>query len=246
MDLAAEFGRLEEHFNKSIESFNRRLQLAVSAPEKPTSLEALLNDLTAFKNNISSSLLHIKNLFINIDSRMDAIENETRKSSILIHGIVEGDSEDPVVLVEDVVEKLNLSDSFSSEECIEKVYRLGKKKDKASGNPRPLLVTFTKQKYKNKFWYSKKKLKGTKILITEFLTRGRQELYRRCRIAFGPGKVWTQDGSINVLVGNKRMVISSSSQIPALEQSTAVEDDLGSQASQKQRSTRTRSKNVSR
>lgn len=147
MDLAAEFGRLEEHFNNSIESFNKRLQLAVSAPEKPSSLDTLLNDFTAFKKNISSSLSHIKDLFTNIDSRMDAIENETRKSCILIHGVVEEDGENPVLLVENVVEKLNLSDGFSWEGCIENVHRLGKTKDGASANPR-LLVTFEKQKYK--------------------------------------------------------------------------------------------------
>ena len=49
---------------------------------------------------------------------------------------------------------------------------------------------------------AKKKLKGTRTVITESLTKERYALYQRCIDKYGREKTWTLDGRIYCLTGN--------------------------------------------
>ena len=48
---------------------------------------------------------------------------------------------------------------------------------------------------------AKKKLKGSRTVITENLTKERYELYRKCIDTYGRDKTWTLDGRIYCLTG---------------------------------------------
>ncbi|KAG5890439.1 hypothetical protein JTB14_025845 [Gonioctena quinquepunctata] len=58
--------------------------------------------------------------------------------------------------------------------------------EKSTENSRPLPITFTNYKYKNSVWSGKKELEGSTIIITEFLTKKRQALYK--------GSIWYTQG----------------------------------------------------
>ena len=61
---------------------------------------------------------------------------------------------------------------------------------------------------------AKKKIKGTRTVITENLMKDRYVLYKKCMEKFGREKVWTLDGRIYCLTGKdingreERIVIS--------------------------------------
>ena len=65
--------------------------------------------------------------------------------------------------------------------------------------PRPLLVKFNSEKVKNMIFRKKSKLKGTGIVITEFLTPTRSQLLKKCFEKIpGEKSIWTDNGRILV------------------------------------------------
>ena len=64
---------------------------------------------------------------------------------------------------------------------------------------------------------AKRKLKGSKIVITEHLTRRRYKLFKLAKEAFGVRNVWTLDGKIFTNKGvdseDRRYLIKSESDI---------------------------------
>lgn len=222
MDLPAEFRRLEEHFNVTIDNFSSRLQRAIDTSCSDSSLNHLQEDFSAFKENITSALNDIRKIFVNLDDRIEALESDSRKNCILVHGVAETENEAPLSLIENVIALVKLESHLPSEKCIDDVHRLGRPISQKNSKPRPILVTFTKFSYKNSIWSAKKRLKGSGILINEFLTRKRQKLYGDARAAFGTQNVWTQNGYIHAAVEKRKIRISSSSQIHELKS-----DDVG-------------------
>lgn len=248
MDFSAEFRKLEEHFNSSISNFNIRLQRAIDTSGTTPSFKHLQDDFSAFKNDITSALDDIGKIFVNFDCRIDTLENESRKNCILIHGVGEKETEDPVSLLENVIATMGLEADIPTDVCLDDIHRLGKPLNMETTRPRPLLVTFTKFKYKNTIWSAKKKLKGSGIVITEFLTKRRQKLYADARTALGSKNVWTHNGEIHVVVGKRRSKICSSLQIQELKSTDVHEAEAAPSQRLPSQSARphTRSRNVSK
>ena len=68
-----------------------------------------------------------------------------------------------------------------------------------NNKPRPLLVKFNSEKVKNMIFRKKKALKGTGIVITEFLTPTRSTLLKKCFEKITVDKsIWTDNGRILV------------------------------------------------
>lgn len=248
MDLPEEFRRLEEHFNISIGNFSSRLQRAIDTSGNDPYLNHLQEDFSAFKQNITGALNDIRKIFVNFDDRIEALENDSRKTCILVHGVAETEDEVPLLLVENVIAIMKLESHLPSEKCIDDVHRLGRPTGQNNSKPRPLLVTFTKFSYKNSMWSAKRKLKGSGILITEFLTRKRQKLYGDARTAFGSQNVWTQNGYIHAAVGKRKIKISSLSQIHELRSAAVGGAEAARSQNLPTKGSRpnTRSKNVSK
>ncbi|CAH2097846.1 unnamed protein product [Euphydryas editha] len=60
-------------------------------------------------------------------------------------------------------------------------------------------------------------LKGTKITLTEFLTKSRQDIFAEARNHFGLKKCWSADGVIVILLPDKtRAKITSSLELKKL------------------------------
>lgn len=69
------------------------------------------------------------------------------------------------------------------------------------------MVEFTNRWKKDEVFVNKSKLRGTKVMCTEFLTRTRYEIFQKC-IAVYKKQCWTRNGVIVVLLkdGTKRFV----------------------------------------
>lgn len=98
-------------------------------------------------------------------------------------------------------------------DSLERCHRLGSKKDAA----RPILVRFSSIQLRARAWKAKTMLKGSKITLTEFLTKARQDLFVAARNHIELKKCWSADGVIIALLPNKkRAKIASSHELKKL------------------------------
>ncbi len=74
--------------------------------------------------------------------------------------------------------------------------------DRSTRNPRPVIVKFTSYEPRRAIFTSRRKLKGTHIVITENLTRRRVDLLRTARDTPNVEASLTSDGRIVCLLTN--------------------------------------------
>ena len=79
-----------------------------------------------------------------------------------------------------------------TEDDADRSRRLGKRSTNHNKS-RPIIVKLVKYNIRRKIFYSKKKLKGKKISITESLTKVRMEALRKSQEEFGFCNVWLSD-----------------------------------------------------
>lgn len=198
-------------FSSRMGEFEKNLPLSGSTAPNPT-VKTLAADFQAFKSFVWKSLSILKFQVELVALGLDRLETQSRRKVLLFHGMKEDKDEDVqqkiLVLLSN---KLKMSDL--KPELLESCHRLGVKRD----SPRPVLVRFTNVQLRSKVWKAKTSLKGTKITITEFLTKSRQEVFAAARNHFGMKKCWSADGVIVVLLPDKtRVKITSSSDLKQL------------------------------
>lgn len=162
-----------------------------------TSTSGLAEEFAAFKTFVMQSLKALQQQLELTARDVDNLEMRSRRKMILLHGVAEHNNEEIDEVVANVVKQsLNII-SFSTED-IKRSHRMGRASS-STGKPRPILVKFHSFAVKQNVWFSKTKLKGTGITLSEFLTRSRHEAFMAAREQFGIMKCWTQDGYIYVL-----------------------------------------------
>ena len=63
-------------------------------------------------------------------------------------------------------------------------------------NSRPIIVRFSNFRTRQEVFFSKKKLKGDSVSITENLTAKKIDLLKKANAKFGKGKCWSSEGRI--------------------------------------------------
>ena len=91
---------------------------------------------------------------------------------------------------------------------IDRSHRLGRTTGGVSGRgkPRPIILKFVSYQDRSAVFARKKQLKGSKIVLTENLTRRRAELLAKARATAGVKATWTADGRIVCLLEDGRKV----------------------------------------
>ena len=93
--------------------------------------------------------------------------------------------------------------------CIDRCRRMGHTSSESAGtprNPRPVIVKFTTYEPRRAVFTAKRKLNGSKFVITENLTRRRMDLLRKVRASANVEASWTSDGRIVCLLSTGRKV----------------------------------------
>ena len=93
--------------------------------------------------------------------------------------------------------------------CIDRCHRMGRTSSDSAGtprNPRPVIVKFISYEPRRAIFTAKRKLKGSKFVITENLTRRRMDLLRKVRASAKVEASWTSDGRIVCLLSTGRKV----------------------------------------
>ena len=125
--------------------------------------------------------------------QVDVQESYSSRECLLLHGVPENDKEDTdLVFVAEMNTHLNAK---ISPDDLDRSHRLGKKVPGAK-HPRPIMAKIVRHNVKASIYANKRKLKGKKLMLTERLTKRRNEMFRYAREQYGKFNVWTNNGEI--------------------------------------------------
>ena len=87
---------------------------------------------------------------------------------------------------------------------LDRSHRIGAKRSDGTG--RPIIAKFARYNVRASVYREKRKFKGTRIVLTESLTKKRVGQLNAARDKFGKNNVWTSDGEILTLTKDKKTV----------------------------------------
>jgi len=151
---------------------------------------------------------------VELDDKYEDLENYSRRTCLLIHGVPEDKDKDTDELSIKFCKNHLQIDLTLAE--ISRSHRIGKLKS-PNEKPRPIIIRFTSYRTKVNIYKQKRKLKGKKLLITESLSKTRAKLYKEAINCF-KHDVWTWDCIIFVKVGKKGVAIRNDSDLAKVKE----------------------------
>lgn len=217
-ELSARMDILTENFQRDLEQFKEEIKHSSESSAVGTSKDELLRKFTLFEEKVNNDIKVLKEELNevnkssqNILHEMDNYQQSDNNKKILIHGVEEiNKNEDVYSTVIDLLKNKVGVELTKSE--INNCYRLGLRSDKKK---RPIVLEFINQWRRDEVFAKKSALKGTKILISEMLTKIRYKLFLACFKSFGKN-CWTHYGTTFVMVAGRKEKIYSEEQINTL------------------------------
>lgn len=189
-------------FHSRMEDFEKALHqhsVSLAPGAQLQTVKALSADYQQFKSFVVKALNTFKIQMDLLNTGMDRLETHSRRKVLLLHGLPEDSKENVASRVHEVFSS-RMKLTQVRPENIESCHRLGTaKKDRT----RPVLVRFAIYKCRSAVWNAKTALKGTRISMSEFLTKSRQNIFAAARKHFGIKNCWTTDGTTVVMLPDK-------------------------------------------
>ena len=203
------------HCSTNIVDYTKKLETDIATLKQAN---YKLKDTVKVQQTVTNVLCSEKNRLNEAVSKLqidlDDLEQYSRRNCLLIHGLEEEDNENTTKKVLKVFKnKLGLSTDLS-ESDITRSHRLGKK---SSNKTRPIIAKFISYQPRSEVYRNKKKLKGTKLTITENLTKRRVSLLNSCKSTFGKHNVWTNDGRIFCKIDDEISLITNEDDIAKID-----------------------------
>jgi hypothetical protein len=186
----------------------------------------LERDFTAEVTKISDRIDRLISYVKDNTQRVDDIDQERRAQSLIFQGVSESDTKPPDQQILEIMKnKLEIfvprfpccednqaaNHDLTPPYVIARAFRMGKPRTAAQIaelGPRPILVNFGSLYYRDKVFKSRSSLRGTKIYVSESLTKPRYELLRRAKELVGNKNAWSAEGKIFAIIDNtKRRII---------------------------------------
>ena len=208
--------RQKEYFRLNLNSFLDTLAKPISSNGLVNEVKQELYDSCALHNGRTNdevrtleqrvSSLETANKALHDDS--DAQEQYSRRNCLLVHGIPEDQKSTTEAVLSMCNNKLGLKLTSSDSSDIDRSHRLGYRSDKPTAStatgtgrstpdkPRPIIVKLKDYETRRSTFSAKRKLKGTRWVVTENLTKRRSYLLRMARTIEGVTSTWTIDGRI--------------------------------------------------
>ena len=162
-----------------------------SLEEKIEKNESSLSILHTVTDNLLAEKVRLDESVTKLEDELDDQQQYSRRNCLLVHGIEEKLNEDTTQLALSVFNS-NMELEITPDD-ITRTHRIGKK---SNDKIRPIIVKFLSYKPRKMVYDNKKKLKNSRKLITESLTKRRFSLLSICKTTFGKSNVWTHDGRI--------------------------------------------------
>ena len=112
-----------------------------------------------------------------LQEELDTMEQYSRHNCLVVHGIPETKEHTGEAVLQVFNDQLNVR---VTPHCIDRSHRSGRFQP-SSNKPRPVIMKFVSYETRRQVFSAKRRLKGTKIVITENLTKRRSELLNRTR-----------------------------------------------------------------
>ncbi|XP_045481782.1 uncharacterized protein LOC123685936 [Harmonia axyridis] len=209
-EVSERVDRLSEEFKKGFEDFKVQFiksQSTFIPTDGPNILELFekfetkMNDVIS---EIKSDLNRIKDDMVRTKNKLKALEIKGNSNILLVHGIPETKSNIIVDVCEIFKNQIGI-DIYKND--INSCQRMGRKKvNSDKKKPRPVAVDFCRRWTRDAVFVNKRKLKGSKILITELLSIENLLLLKETKKFFGKS-VWTHNGLIYCDIDGKRVHI---------------------------------------
>ncbi|XP_061712925.1 uncharacterized protein LOC133521845 [Cydia pomonella] len=202
---------LEANFNKRFLELDSKLKTA--SPHTHPTIASLSKEVSSFKEQMSAMLELLRQQILGIHRTVDAMETRHRRKNLVVSGVPEVADEDVAVTIATICQRdLHLPEVTCA--SISMCHRLG---SATQGRPRAILVRFSNLQARNAVWTKKTALKGSSVVISEFLTKHRQTVFIEARKHFGMRRVWTRDGTIYVkLASGKKERLFTAEELHAL------------------------------
>ncbi|KAI5640080.1 hypothetical protein NE865_07494 [Phthorimaea operculella] len=171
----------------------------------------LASEFYAFKTFIMAAVSNLKAQIELIYHSLEDIEMRSRSNILLLHGLPEESDESLVQHFTTLFDK-QLQIPQVTANSFSVCHRIGK--NVSAGKPRPILIRFADNRVRREVWLAKRKLKGTGLTLSEFLTPARHALFLEARKILGVKDCWTMDGNIvAVCPDGKRKRIADASDL---------------------------------
>ncbi|XP_063541636.1 uncharacterized protein LOC134750396 [Cydia strobilella] len=189
---------------KRFAEFEAALQTA--SPQCDT-IEALSAELQKFKQLTLGMVTAINAQITALSNSIDHIEMRHRRKYLLFAGVPEASGENVAETISAICQdRLQLAEASSSSFSV--CHRLGAA---TAGRTRVILVRCNNPAVKDAIWRKKTALKGSSVVVSEYLTRERQAVFLEARKHYGMRSVWSLEGTIFVKVsaGKTRRVVTA-------------------------------------
>lgn len=212
--LNTKIENMAEEFQKELRTFKSKV-LNDSVSDDHGSHETLLDKFNKMEERLNSRINDLKSdlqtLNTSLNKKINSMSLQENLNYVIFHGIKEDNESDYEKIVCVIKTKLKVD---IKKDNISHVYRLGKKTDgrnfqkKVNNNiSRPVVVRFCNLWMRDMVFNSKKNLKGSEIMLTEFLTSENLKLYKVCKDKFKKS-AWTYRGCVYISANNKKVHIS--------------------------------------
>ncbi|XP_061713066.1 uncharacterized protein LOC133521947 [Cydia pomonella] len=233
--LKQSMAEMTETFNTRMAGFQKLIEKA--APNNPT-IASVSAEFHTFKLFIKTTLEAMQKQIQLLSMQLDQQDMRSRRKMLLLHGVPEAEQESTLSLVEllngHLEEKLTVND-------VKRCHRLGQPRKNIN---RCILVKFSDVSVRNSVWFDKKRLKGSGVTLSEFLTKPRHEVFMAARERLGVRRCWTRDGNVYVLdAADKRHCVTSVAEVeqfPAADTNRALESASSGSGSAQEQTRRSR------
>lgn len=222
-ELSLVVNGLQQKIETELSGFRKTLKEATSPEPSLTAKDALTGDLaerlSKFEvevmqqlNSLKETIERLSDRESRMEERVDKQEQMYNRNKLLLHGMVERDGEtaaDVFLMVEKTLkDKFGITEDYFARPYILDCYRIGKRQ---AGANRPIVVTFAAKCFRDDIFVNKSKLKGSKVMCTEYLTKSRLRIFKKCAAIYKK-MCWTSNGVIVVLKDGEKKFISSEKQ----------------------------------
>ena len=174
-----------------------------------------IDEINSKSEKLQSRVSDLESTNKTIQNELDDLEQYSRRNCLVFHGINESDKNTTDAVVKICQTMLHLP---INSDCIDRSHRLGRLTGEAR-KPRPVIVKLTSYAPRQDIFMSKRQLKGSKITITESLTKRRTELMLKARSMPNVTTTWTVDGRIVCLLTNgKKLSVTTEQQLRRLNE----------------------------
>lgn len=169
--------------------------------------EKVNEQLTTKINKLESKISDIQIENEDLRCKIDYLEQNEKSCSLRLYGMNEDNNINLKHEVEDI-----FSSKLGHDVKIIECYRAGKRQN-SQKKPRVIIMKFENTFHRNLVFSAKKKLKGTKLVLMEDLTKARYNLMMYAKDKIGQKNVWSTGGNIYTMVNNKKVHIRTESDV---------------------------------